>query len=161
MSESGNVYVINVQGAKYADWERSRVVLTDGKGNETGHVVAPEYPGVLEYVARGGEIQLHGTPADELAYWKRKKVEEIGRYADRRLEENEPEYSRRARLARIACVSVFPQGGPIAVREIDKSRFDAGTLDCAGNYIRHVLDMRTVDAVRAFEPGSMAWPKHT
>jgi len=147
------------QGAIWSGWERQFVYLTDGNGNYVGGVTVPESPDVVAMLKRGGRIVEPGTPAEELAWWKDRKVSEIERHAEERLERNEPEWSRSARVALIALKAV----GGITGGGINEcaTRFDAETLDCAANYIRHVLGMTSVDAVREFDPAITAWPKFT
>jgi len=161
MSERSSHYGHEVQGAIWSSWERQFVYLTDGNGNYVGGVTLPESPDVVAMLERGGRIVEPGTMAEELAWWKDRKVTEIERHAEERLERNEPEWSRSARLARIALVNVCPQAGPITLMEIEQTHYDAATLGGAKDYIDHVQAMDSIDAVRAFAPEMMGWPKYT
>jgi len=150
-----------ITGAIWTSWERKFAAPTDGKSNQCGPWIRADDPELQTYVAQGGRIEEPGTPDEELAWLKAHKIVEIEAYADDRLERNESNWSRSARLARIALVDVCPQAGPITLREIEQTHYDAETLAGAKNYIDHVQAMDSIDAVRAFAPEMMAWPKFT
>jgi len=161
MSERIGHYGHEVQGAIWSSWERQLVYLTDGNGNYEGGTCSPENPAVQAFLERGGRIEEPGTPEEELAWVKERKIDQITGYADERLEQNEPEWSRSARLAQIALRSTtLSYGISVDLIEAD-TRFDAQTLGLAAHYIRLVMEMTSVDAVRDLDPTLMAWPKFT
>ena len=158
MSVEDGPQVFVIPGARYTSWYRDLVRVTDGNGNDTNIVRSLDDAAVVAYVEGGGCIEDPGPPEEELAWLQDRKVKEIERHADERLKRDEPNHTRRARLARIALTVVSPATVSI---DVDATRFDAETLACAENYIRHVRGMKSTEAVREFDPEMMAWPKLT
>ncbi len=158
MSVEDGPEVIVVPGARYTSWFRDLVRVTDGNGNDTNIVRSLDDPAIVAFVEGGGRIEDPGAPEEELAWLQDRKAKEIEHYADERLKRNEPNHTRRARLARVALTVVSPATVSI---DVDATRFDAETLACAENYIRHVREMRSTEAVKEFDPALMAWPKLT
>jgi len=156
MVDDGRSYGPEIVGAVWADWERAEVYPTDANGNYIGGVTSAQAPEVTALLERGGQIADPGTPAEELAWRKARKIREIVRQAEERLRRNEPHYARRARLARLALMVVSP--APVRFDRL-ATRYDAETWAAAELYIRHVQAMTSITAVRKFDPTMMAWPK--
>lgn len=153
---------IEIQGAKWGDWEETFVILTDANGNFLPYRLDEGDPTLVQWVADGGVIQSKGTPDETLAYWRGRKCWDVQVYADRRLEDNEPGHERRARIAKInARVIGFEPEGYWTDEEQERTRFDAATLRAVVMYCNSLKEMTDVDKLRAFDPEMAAWPKHS